>query len=587
MTTQGGYQARWPPRIDDIRGYAPHPAFRALWPYYDAIEDVASSPLSIVCIGDSITEGFYATTLAGRWIERLASRLGNAISGAAAPVYYPAHTTQTGYTWPWTLAGGTNNTTYGLGRRAYNLPAAATMSISFTGTSFTIFWTRQVSGGTFSYAVDGGAATNVDTSGAEASGRTTTVTGLSNTAHTVAIARISGTSVIEGLIGYSGTAGIRIYDGGHSGYTSADFVDGSNPRWIDAIATIQPALVIVGLGVNDTQTVSAATYKANIETLIANIRAQTTTDPAIALLAMYQHGAAGGFPFDDWSDYVTALDDLASANDSGEIMVIDLTGPFGGYSGVTTALGGLHPDRVHPTNAGHSLIADTILEALAPGAWEVPKPAATAFYRGTKVTHTVDQALTNGSYVTLNFDTNTFDPIYAHSTSSANLTGTVAKAAASTTLTGTGTAFTSELRVGQVISVPGTAAEKRVVVSIASATSLTVNSAFANSASGQTVARVNSAIVALTAGFYRATAYAATTASPGAGAYIALLVNGAAVALGPVPNDSVGGAGVVTAEFQLAQWDYIETAIRVGAVSKNAVAAGYSPFLSLAFLGTA
>lgn len=70
-----------------------------------------------------------------------------------------------------------------------------------------------------------------------------------------------------------------------------------------------------------------------------------------------------------------------------------------------------------------------------------------------------------------------------------NLTGTVAKNG-TTTLTGTGTAFLSEISVGQVIRVPGVASEDRTVASIASNTSLTVTTAFAQTASGQTAQRV-------------------------------------------------------------------------------------------------
>lgn len=70
------------------------------------------------------------------------------------------------------------------------------------------------------------------------------------------------------------------------------------------------------------------------------------------------------------------------------------------------------------------------------------------------------------------------------------LTGTVAKTATSATLTGTSTLFLTELSVGMVISVPGTAVERRTISAIASDTSLTVSVALDNTASGQTASRV-------------------------------------------------------------------------------------------------
>jgi hypothetical protein len=71
------------------------------------------------------------------------------------------------------------------------------------------------------------------------------------------------------------------------------------------------------------------------------------------------------------------------------------------------------------------------------------------------------------------------------------LTGTVAKAA-STTVTGSGSVFLTELRAGDVIRIPGgTSTETRIVSAIASDVSLTVTVAFTTTASGQTGLRVS------------------------------------------------------------------------------------------------
>ena len=63
-------------------------------------------------------------------------------------------------------------------------------------------------------------------------------------------------------------------------------------------------------------------------------------------------------------------------------------------------------------------------------------------------------------------------------------TGTVAVTAASTTVTGTGTAFTNELRVGDEITVNS---EVRTIRVITSATVLETTQAFVATATGQTV----------------------------------------------------------------------------------------------------
>jgi hypothetical protein len=65
------------------------------------------------------------------------------------------------------------------------------------------------------------------------------------------------------------------------------------------------------------------------------------------------------------------------------------------------------------------------------------------------------------------------------------LTGTVAKAAGSATLTGTGTAFLGDLSVGDVLAVRGGTTERRTITAIASNTSLTVDTPYDYAASGQ------------------------------------------------------------------------------------------------------
>lgn len=94
-----------------------------------------------------------------------------------------------------------------------------------------------------------------------------------------------------------------------------------------------------------------------------------------------------------------------------------------------------------------------------------------------------------GTAATLDITTIDDDDDDWHWTDTTAITGTVTKTASSTTLTGSGTSFTTELHPGSVISVPGTATEILAVRSIQSNTSLTLWAAPANSASGQTATR--------------------------------------------------------------------------------------------------
>jgi hypothetical protein len=176
------------------------------------------------------------------------------------------------------------------------------------------------------------------------------------------------------------------------------------------------------------------------------------------------------------------------------------------------------------------------------------------------LTHSANQSITNSTATALAFDTEREDTQDQHFTSSANLTGTVAKTNGSDQLVGTGTSFTTELSVGQLIEVPGTAAEKRVVTAIADNTHLTVNANFANTAAGQTATRKNTALVCREAGFYivGGAVRFATNATGLRDAVITL--NGTQRARQRVMTTTTGGGAylTVTTGLRLALWDYVE-----------------------------
>jgi hypothetical protein len=117
--------------------------------------------------------------------------------------------------------------------------------------------------------------------------------------------------------------------------------------------------------------------------------------------------------------------------------------------------------------------------------------AASPSFHGCRIRHSTTQTVANGATTSLLFNTEVYDTDAYHFTSAAALTGTVTKTAASADIVGSGTLFTTELSVGQVISIPGTATEIGVVSVITDNTNLTLYQTMANSASGQTATRRN------------------------------------------------------------------------------------------------
>lgn len=212
-------------------------------------------------------------------------------------------------------------------------------------------------------------------------------------------------------------------------------------------------------------------------------------------------------------------------------------------------------------------------------------PTAATGVQRCSLYHSTNQSVANNTDHFVSFDTENEDTDAMHYTSVANLTGTVAKSSGSPTLTGTGTLFTTELSVGQVITVPGTTNEKFVVTAIANNTSLTLSRNATATASGQTAARVNSAIVIRTAGLYTYGAIArfASNASGKRQAIIALnsLVVGvigtvlANSKVAPVNGDSTDW-GVGGGTFRnFSQWDFVELVVNQssgGALNLESVA---------------
>jgi hypothetical protein len=132
------------------------------------------------------------------------------------------------------------------------------------------------------------------------------------------------------------------------------------------------------------------------------------------------------------------------------------------------------------------------------------------------VYHSVAQSIANATFLPVAFDSESYDPDVQHFTSNAALTGTVSKTASSPTVTGSGTSFTTELSVGQVFTIPGTATEYCVVTAISSNTSLTCSANLVNTASAQTGTRDSTAIVIRSPGYY-SMAFTLAFASNGTG----------------------------------------------------------------------
>ncbi|CAN7495406.1 hypothetical protein [Arthrobacter sp. LjRoot14] len=264
------------------------------------------------------------------------------------------------------------NSQYGLGQASVGMQASGDgMTYTFTGTGIDIFWVKTPSGGSFSYSVDGAAATNVSTTGTPVvDGNRTMIRGLSSASHTIALAFVTGAvDVVTGFMVYDGdeSAGIRLWNGGHGSWKSNNYAN-INPNWMDTIPVAQPSLVAVALTLNDYSTsVTAATFKTNIQTIMTNVKAKCTTPPTLLLIAEPGRGDTTS-PIEPYPNYVDTLYEIAASDPT--VMVLDLYRRLGitPVTGITNASSGglINVDKVHFSDFGAQWVADMMTALASP-----------------------------------------------------------------------------------------------------------------------------------------------------------------------------------------------------------------------------
>ena len=358
---------------------------QALQPWFSALANRHYARANVVCVGDSITEGQGATNANYRWLARLRDVLRARLptldlTGGGRGFLGAQSSGQVSFTWPAVHSGSLGlGTTLGPKSSFAQFNAAAqTITYSLTGDSADIMWTQIPFGGTFSWAVDGGSATNVSTNGGSVlSGRVTHISLGAAGAHTLLLSRVSGTMNMEGVIEFNGdyAKGIQVHDAGHYGWQASNWNAqlASTTGAAAAIAALSPKLIIIALGVNEQFSgVSPATFQTNIQTMISHLRAAQSSPYPSIVLCMYPPRVNQGSYSYAWADYVTAAWNVAAADTGGVgstslVTVLDFTlGPR--MLGADSNVYGIWQsgDEVHPSNLGHSMLADVVASFITP-----------------------------------------------------------------------------------------------------------------------------------------------------------------------------------------------------------------------------
>lgn len=337
-----------------------------------ALADRHYNPARTMLISSSSGEGNGATAWDRGYYQVFRDRLRErfpvtGVTGGRG--FLPAYVNHTTHPGPLTVTGGTTTMDptqlLGFGLKSVNLSNATyNVTATFTGTGCDILYGQYTGGGTFTVTVDGGAPATVASTGATDRFKRYAVTGLTPGAHTVVIAWTTGGSVfIRGVYAYNGdeNRGIHFYNGGKSSVT-ADTYATQLAQWSYAVTTVQPHLVILDIGRNEENAqMGSAFMRSRIEAIIAGVRANCATDPSFVQVLFPEVAGITGTRTEPHSAYDAAW--RAIATNDPKVTLVDLTTVI--PSPVTDNTPGLFlGDLTHPTDRGHSFIAENLLRVL-------------------------------------------------------------------------------------------------------------------------------------------------------------------------------------------------------------------------------
>lgn len=237
--------------------------------------------------------------------------------------------------------------------------ATLTHNADLPGTVVKVFYKNT--SGTFTVKIDGGAAVTVTPDGTSTLG-TYTVSGLSDSKHTIVITTTSAAGALTG-IAVERSTGLRINQLAAPGSRASSWTPTGPFDYLYNIANVahggvSPDIAFIGLGVNDWSIgkTPVATYKQQM-TDLRNSGLLASAD--VVLVAMAQP-TQNNSTVAEWEAYVSGMYDLADALD---VPLIDAYAAVFGTDVQARALGVTSGDGVHPNAAGYAAVASLILAA--------------------------------------------------------------------------------------------------------------------------------------------------------------------------------------------------------------------------------
>lgn len=384
--------------------------YPVLEPWSQAMLDAEDEAANVVVLGDSVSEGSGVEhRLANRWVDRLQRDLRRRVGApgcssdpggyhgttSVVPADYRARRLPD----PATDGEVTPLTQVGPGGRALQLGPGASITWRVDARSVDVGYRTRPGGGTLRVTIDGvtpapalaiptgsGPAANApaatEGTGAPQNGprakgargtdidpegerRVWSSTGLGAGQHTVTVTNGSAVGsdapvTVTDLRPYNGDRGrcVHVLDASRAG-VPARFI-AQTPSYLADSLALDPDLLVVPLGFNDAlQGVGPAEFGRVLDSLITQTRGHGYEGP-ILLVGWYVPAWRESIP--PWNRY---LEQMAERTEHEGVSFLDLSAVL---PPVATAPDGVYYDRVHPGPRGQVLIAESMLEVLAPRA---------------------------------------------------------------------------------------------------------------------------------------------------------------------------------------------------------------------------
>lgn len=325
----------------------------------------------LACVGDSTVWGAAGATpyttqsWPGRLRTMVAKRFGD-VGGLGVEAFIDlANATAN----PLVVATGfTRDGARGVFNSAYSSTAASQTLVygPIVTAGFKIYYANRAGGGAFTYKIDSGSTTTVNTANATESIQSVTVTASSTASHSLTITSSDTSPVtILAVEAYTATTGgVKVSRLGQNGAKAGDAITSTNPTSsLYAVTSMAaPDLVAVCLEVNDWLTsTSTATYSSRLATLIDQVRAVNADvlliacappDPTLSTATL--------------AAYSQVLYQLA---DSKNVALLDLQHRWSSYSLANAAPYSFMGDDRHPSSRGYFDIARAVFAAVF-GNWQ-------------------------------------------------------------------------------------------------------------------------------------------------------------------------------------------------------------------------